>query len=103
MSKRDRTIYRNFRKRALRCEGCGSIFNLTVHHLISQTVLELRLDEENFVCLCRDCHDWVEQTLEGKIWASEHWKDQIAYLVEKKSKLNPLFQSNHKFPSNMIQ
>jgi len=39
-----------------RCERCGSMYNLSPHHIIGKANTGLRWEEKNGVCLCFDCH-----------------------------------------------
>lgn len=54
--------YRKWREEVLlrddyKCQKCGNLYDLHVHHLLSYAEYEeLRLDIDNAVTLCRDCH-----------------------------------------------
>jgi 5-methylcytosine-specific restriction endonuclease McrA len=39
------------------CEECGSMHGLCVHHIIPLAEGGERLDIENLMTLCRECHD----------------------------------------------
>ena len=47
------------------CQRCGLKAgtrggdSFHIHHIISFAVKDLRLDLDNLVLLCRDCHSWV--------------------------------------------
>ena len=41
-------------------KGCG-IKATEVHHIIPKRSKETWLDENNFLSVCRQCHDWIHQ------------------------------------------
>ena len=44
-------------RRDKRCQVCGSIKKRNAHHINHATYFpEQRFDENNGICLCRDCH-----------------------------------------------
>lgn len=68
----------NYREEVGSCERCGASKRLTVHHLIPQSVARgLRSRRSNWIVLCRDCHDWVEQTKKGQVWQYTNYGDRM--------------------------
>lgn len=43
-------------KKRGRCERCGSLNNLSAHHIVGRISRKLRWELENGVCLCFSCH-----------------------------------------------
>lgn len=69
-----KTRYREFKKEQGQCAKCGITHNLTIHHLLGQKEYpEIKHFKMNFVCLCRECHDWIESDFEGLLWETEQF------------------------------
>jgi 5-methylcytosine-specific restriction endonuclease McrA len=51
-----------FNERGMKCEQCGSIDSLTIHHkkLVSEYP-ELEYDNDNLLILCENCHRKIHQ------------------------------------------
>ena len=67
----DATTYRQLHRRILerdswKCQMCGALRNLQVHHIKfrSQSGSDL---EENLITVCAGCHEWIHQKRETLI------------------------------------
>lgn len=87
---------RKFKNEQKKCARCGTIENLTVHHLLSKKKYpEIKHFKANWICLCRSCHDWVELDFEGYIWETDQF-------LEKKQKLLEFVNAYRYLRDNML-
>ena len=69
----DRSSYEDLRQQVLRrdswrCQSCGTLSNLEVHHnrFRSQSGHDA---EENLITLCAECHSWIHNRTSGEpLW-----------------------------------
>ena len=68
------------------CEKCGSVENLNCSHIISRTVMHLRCDPRNAICLCYRCHIywWHIEPLEAARWFESKWPGRYDELLKER-------------------
>ena len=82
----ERKIYKELKLAIDKCERCGCQEDLTIHHLFSWGNYLWRTNLTNLICVCRGCHDWVEQTPAGKQWVQDKYADRIRALLNDKAR-----------------
>jgi 5-methylcytosine-specific restriction endonuclease McrA len=88
---RDYRVWRaNVIRRDKRCQICGSLQNRQAHHKNHATYFpEERFDEDNGVCLCKDCHIQFHNNFKRSNrtkctkYDFENFKDLVTYLKGK--------------------
>lgn len=69
------------------CEWCGKTENLQCSHVVSRTVMSLRCDSENAICLCYACHmhKWHLEPISSAKWFEGKYPGRYDRLVEKRN------------------
>jgi len=78
-----------------KCEVCGSIKTLQVHHLIPRFAYKskYRFDPNNLICLCAVCHKWGcksfhRNSVVSSEWLRTHKPEQYNWVLEECNKNN---------------
>ncbi len=80
-----------------RCEKCGKGERLQCHHVYSRSLLMLRHDVENLLCLCSGCHLWWHHNpLESAAWF------EARFGAERRARLLLIRQTRRKTDLNAV-
>lgn len=64
-----------------KCEICGKIAKLDVHHIFKRSLFpELKNDPNNFLAICRNCHIKIHNDINFFEQIQNKYKDRINYL-----------------------
>ncbi|MGE5626469.1 MAG: hypothetical protein ACM3UK_00075 [Actinomycetes bacterium] len=75
------------------CEKCGKTSNLQCAHIISRSVIHLRYEPKNALCLCAGCHlYWAhkEPLAFSEFVYTHKGKDTWHWLLEESKKIQPV-------------
>lgn len=85
-------IFSQYIRSVGRCEKCGGTANLQCSHVLSRSILSLRCDPENAICLCYRCHivgpdSWHHDPVSNSRWFESKWPGRYDNLIQKRNKI----------------